>query len=68
MSIAAEILEEASAEKDTADALLDSAEQKIYDIRQSSSVKEMARFADILPEVYERLYEISSPERKNIWV
>ncbi|HHU84346.1 MAG TPA: replicative DNA helicase [Clostridiales bacterium] len=64
VSVAAEILEEASAEKDTADALLDSAEQKIYDIRQSSSVKGPARFADILPEVYERLYEISSPERE----
>ena len=64
MTVAREILEDAKSESDTADMLLDSAEQKIYDIRQGNSVKGPSRLNDIIPEIYEKLYELNSEERE----
>lgn len=59
-----EIIENARAEGDDADTLLDFAEQKIYNIRQGQTVQGPARLSDIVPGVYEHLYQLSSPERE----
>ncbi|MBQ9067287.1 MAG: replicative DNA helicase [Clostridia bacterium] len=65
MEASSQILEEASTESDEADLLLDSAEQKIYDIRQGKSTQEAARLGDIiLDSVYDRLNKLNSDDRE----
>lgn len=59
-----EIIENASAATQDADTLLDFAEQKIYNIRQGHTVNGPTRLSDITPMVYEKLYQLSSPERE----
>lgn len=64
MNVAQEILDDTMQEKTAADTLLDAAEQKIYDIRQGHAVVGPARLSDVIANVYERLYQLSSPERE----
>ena len=47
----------------SADALLDMAEQKIYDIRQGKTVTGPASIGDVLKDVYVNLYQLSSDDR-----
>ena len=44
--------------------LLDSAEQKIYDIRQGNDTKGLSRINDVIVEVYDRLSKITGPEKE----
>lgn len=44
------------------DALLEAAEQKIYAIRRGQSAQQMARIQEVLPEVLDRLSEMSEHE------
>lgn len=59
-----EIIDSAVSGAENADLLLDFAEQKIYNIRQGHTVAGPTRLSDIVPGVYERLYQLSSPERE----
>lgn len=56
-----EIMDSATNEEDTADMLLDAAEQKIYDIRQGKTTSGPSKLSDIIVnEVYDRLQKLSS--------
>ena len=58
------IIEDASASTESADSLLESAEQKIYDIRQGRVTKGPARIGDIIVnEVYDKLQKLSGADK-----
>ncbi|MBR1810735.1 MAG: replicative DNA helicase [Clostridia bacterium] len=59
-----EIIDSATNSGEKAETLLDFAEQKIYNIRQGSTSNGPVRLNEITPMVYERLYQITSPERE----
>lgn len=43
--------------------MLDSAEQKIYDIRQGNDTKGLSKIDEVVVEVYDRLQKITGPEK-----
>ena len=47
-----------------AQALLDSAEQKIFDIRQGKSVQGLVKIGDAICEAYDRIGKISGPDKE----
>ena len=57
------ILEEASAGTEESSLLLDSAEQRIYEIRQGKQVEGLKPIREILLETYDRLDLLNSPDR-----
>lgn len=59
-----DIINNAQTESEDAETLLDFAEQKIYNIRQGQTVQGPARLSEVVPGVYEHLYQLSSPERE----
>ncbi len=62
---AKEIEDEAFSQENSADAILDSAEQSIYDIRQGREANGPAKISDIiLNDVYEDLRRKNSPDRE----
>ncbi|MDR3312859.1 MAG: replicative DNA helicase [Oscillospiraceae bacterium] len=64
ITVSQEIITGASAESESADTLLDSAEQKIYEIRQGRMQSGASRLRDIIVnEVYDTLAKITSPEK-----
>ena len=64
IEVSNEILSEASSEEAGADILLDSAEQKIYDIRQGKNTGDASKLSDIIMDkVYDRLNKLNSDER-----
>ena len=63
INVSKEIIEDATGTDNEADLLLDSAEQKIYDIRQGKVTKGPTRIGDIIVgEVYEKLQKLSSTD------
>lgn len=58
------ILDEIQAGEHDAQLLLDSAEQKIYDIRQGKDVRGLTPIADAIAEAYDRLGKISGPDKE----
>ncbi len=58
-----EIIELASDGATNAKTLLDSAEQKIYDIRQGKDTKGLTRIDEVVIEVYDRLQKITGPDK-----
>jgi len=63
ISVSQEIIQSASAEAESADLLLDAAEQKIYDIRQGRVQSGATRLKDIIVnDVYDTLAKMTSPE------
>ncbi|MBR6315324.1 MAG: replicative DNA helicase [Clostridia bacterium] len=63
INVSKQIIEEASGSDSEADLLLDSAEQKIYDIRQGKVSRGPTRISDIIiNEVYDRLQKLSAPD------
>ena len=64
IEVSNEILSEASSDEAGADVLLDSAEQKIYDIRQGKNTGDASKLSDIIMDkVYDRLNKLNSDER-----
>ena len=64
INVSKEIIEEASSTENSADLLLDSAEQKIYDIRQGKITRGPTKIGDIIVnEVYTKLQQLSSADR-----
>lgn len=65
IEVTQQILSDASNEEAAAEVLLDSAEQKIYDIRQGRSNGEASKLGDIIvDQVYDRLTKLNDPEQK----
>ena len=63
INISGEILRDATESDVSADMLLDSAEQKIYDIRQGRNTSEASKLSDILTDkVYDRLQALNSDD------
>lgn len=64
ISVCKDTLESAVSEEDTADALLDSAEQKIYDIRQGKQTNMPVKLNDIIVnEVYDKLQKLTGEDK-----
>ena len=63
VKVSQEIIESASSGEESADVLLDNAEQRIYDIRQGRAVVGPSRFSEVVGLVYEKLYQLSSDEK-----
>ena len=58
------IIEDASASNESADSLLEAAEQKIYDIRQGRVTRGPAKIGDIIVnEVYDKLQKLSGADK-----
>ena len=58
------IIEDAASSDESADSLLESAEQKIYDIRQGRVTKGPAKIGDIIVnEVYDKLQKLSGADK-----
>ncbi len=64
ISTSQEIIDLVAKNEDSAQNLLDVAEQKIYDIRQSKDVKGLTPISDIIRETYAHLNEISGPDKE----
>lgn len=59
-----EIISNATDQEESADVLIDAAEQKIYDIRQGKTTSGPSKISEIIiNEVYDRLHKLSSPDR-----
>ena len=63
ISASKEIISAASEEADDVRAIMDAAEQKIYDIRQDKSADGLKHIKEIILEAYDRLHKISSDEK-----
>ena len=65
IQVAKQIEEDTANEEADADVLLDSAEQKIYDIRQGKSTGQASKLGDIIMDkVYDRLNKLNSPDKE----
>lgn len=65
IGVSKEIIDSAENGEESADLLLDSAEQRIYDIRQGRNSSSASRVGEILTDkVYDRLSKLNSPERE----
>lgn len=58
------ILDDIQSGEHDAQLLLDSAEQKIYDIRQGRDVRGLTPISDAIAEAYDRLGKISGPDKE----
>ncbi len=61
--VAKELLHEIALDQNSAQVLLDSAEQKIFDIRQGKDVTGLAPISDVVFESWDRLQKISGPDK-----
>ncbi|MGN0622241.1 MAG: replicative DNA helicase [Porcipelethomonas sp.] len=61
--VARDLLHEISLGQNTAQLLLDSAEQKIFDIRQGKDVKGLTPISDVIFESWNRLQKITGPDK-----
>ena len=61
-----EIISAASDESDDVRAIMDAAEQKIYDIRQDKSADGLKHIKEVILETYDRLHKISSEDKRQI--
>ncbi|MFR6064809.1 MAG: replicative DNA helicase [Eubacterium sp.] len=65
INVSQEIINDASGGKADANMLLDSAEQKIYDIRKGKDVNGPKRVSDVIVnDVYDRLHKLNSEEKE----
>ncbi len=62
INAANEIIETANEGTTDPSTMLDSAEQKIFDIRQGKEVSGLSRISDVIVETFEHLSEISGPD------
>ncbi len=65
INVSKEIIDSVTSQEESADLLLDAAEQKIYDIRQGRSSLSPTKISDIIyNQVYEHLTKLNSDERE----
>lgn len=62
ITAARDIIEESSAGEADATALLDSAEQRIFDIRRGKNMQSLQRINEIIVEEFDRLDKLNSPD------
>ncbi len=62
--VAREILQDVQSGEGDAQSLLDSAEQRIFDIRQGKSVQGLIKIGDAVCEAYDRIDKISGPDKE----
>lgn len=60
VNVSNEIIDKAENSSQTADVLLDEAEQRIYEIRQGRSVQGPSRLSDVISSVYDTLNKLNS--------
>lgn len=58
------ILQDVQSGEMSAQTLLDSAEQKIFDIRQGKSIQGLVKIGDAICEAYDRIGKISGPDKE----
>lgn len=64
INVSRSIIDDASTSSESADTLLESAEQKIYDIRQGRVTRGPAKIGDIIVnEVYDKLHKLSGADK-----
>ncbi|MBP9989283.1 MAG: replicative DNA helicase [Ruminococcus sp.] len=65
INISRETIDEATSQERTADELLESAEQRIYNIRQGKKTNAPSKLGDIIvSDVYTKLQQLTSPEKE----
>lgn len=64
ITVARDIIGDATDGQESASVLLDSAEQKIYDIRQGRDIQGLVRIDEVIVEAYDRLQKLSGPDRE----
>ena len=64
MAVAQEIIAEATSDSVDANLLLDSAEQKIFDIREGKNVSGMVTLKEAIYEAYDNLAKLTGPDRE----
>lgn len=64
VNVSNEIIDMAENSGQDADLMLDSAEQKIYDIRQGRTVSGPSKLSDVIANVYDTLYKLNSEDRE----
>lgn len=65
ISAAHDMMSDASNSKDTPQNVIDSAEQRIFEIRQGKDSKGLTRIDEIMIEAYDRLQKLASEEKEN---
>lgn len=69
IDVAEDIIKDASENMRDASELLDTAEQKIYDIRQGKNISGLTHIGDVIVnETYDRLNKIADPETRDDYV
>ena len=63
VNVSSEIIDKAENSNQSAEILLDEAEQRIYEIRQGKSVSGPSKLSDIIINVYDTLHKLDSDER-----
>lgn len=63
ITAAGEITDKATNSDQTADELIDMAEQKIYDIRQGKAISGPSKIGDVISTVYQNLYNLSQLDK-----
>lgn len=61
---ARDILQDIQSGEESAEVLLDSAEQKIFDIRQGKDIQGMVKVGDAICEAYDRIGKIAGPDKE----
>lgn len=64
INVSNDIISMAYDNQDEAEKVLDSAEQRIYDIRQGKAVAGPAKIGDVISLVYEHLYKLNSEDKE----
>ena len=62
ITVSREIIDDAANAGDDISKLLDSAEQRIFDIQDKKSIKGLERLSSVIVETYERLDQLNQPE------
>ncbi len=65
ISAAHDMMSDASDSKDSPQNVIDSAEQRIFEIRQGKDSKGLTRIDEIMLEAYDRLQKLASEEKEN---
>lgn len=63
VNVSNEIIDKAENSNESAEILLDEAEQRIYEIRQGKSLSGPSKLSDIISNVYDTLHKLNSPDR-----
>lgn len=64
ITVSGDIINMAYENQDEAEKVLDTAEQRIYDIRQGKAVAGPAPISDVISDVYDRLNKLNSPDKE----